>query len=482
MSHRRIHPSLAILLGATSLASLALGGGCGGSSSPGGTGGQATSTSSTSTSEGGAGGSSSTSTGTAGGGGIGGSAPMCASGAWITYGHDARRTSTSPGCVKGPLTTAWRYVPAPPMGKKVNAVFCAIAQSDAAFLQWSAENGMYLGTTAADRVDTSGKRVWTFDNGTDSNVGNWPSIAFESLVLNDDGIYYLDLATGMKTQGTGVDYWGQTVEDGGRLYAVNSSHVDGPGIFVGAFDAQAKQLWAANQYGMCRIDASDIANGIAADQGTLFYAASYSPGMGVMLPFASGLYAFEGATGNQKWTQPTTPTSAVSAGGGLVYLSEQGTLVARKQSDGSIAWMGSAKGTGSQAPVIVGSLVIVATDTGVSAFDAQKGDSKWTAMIPGAAAHAFALGFSGGCVPGSSMWSANSFGTAVHTTSLAAAGGNNTLVVTAPDGVHLLSIADGSEQWKGMPAMAMGALGDPVIVDGVVYVMDQGGLLQLKGM
>jgi hypothetical protein len=384
--------------------------------------------------------------------------------------------------VKGALATAWRYAPEAPAGKTAKAVFNAIAQSDAVFVMWSASNDPYLGTTAADRLDTTGKRVWTFDSGTDSNLGNWPSIAWTSLVLNEDGIYYIDLATGMKTGGNGVDNWGQTLTDGNRLYVVNDSHVDGPGIYVGAYDNTVKQLWQQNNYGMCRIDAGDIAGGIALDS-ALFYAPSYSLGQGVNLSFSSGVYAFDPADGTPKWFQPTMPTSGISAGGGFVYLIESDTdLVARKQSDGSIAWSAKVMGPGTQAPVLAGGRVIIGTSQGVSAFDAKSGAPAWSAAASGAAAQAFNLMFSGGCVPGSGQWSGNEFGTAVATTTLAAAAGSNTLVVTAFDGVHLLSIADGSEIWMGTPAQASGPVRNPVIVGGTVYVADTGGLLALQSM
>src|SRR6185437_7357324 len=281
-------------------------------------------------------------------------------------------------------------------------VFNAIAQSDAVFLGWSASDMMYLGTSAADRLDTSGNRVWTFDSGTDSNLGNWPSVALGSLVLNEDGIDWLDLATGSKTAGNGLDNWGETLTDGTNLYAVNDSHVDGPGIYVGAYDGTGKQLWTANSYGMCRIDAGDIAGGLALDGGVLFYAPSYSLGMGVTVPFSSGVYAFDPAKGTQKWFQATTPTSGISAGGELLYLVEGGsTLMARKQADGTMAWSAALTGAGTQAPLLAAGKVVVATAQGVSSFDAATGKAGWTASINGAAAQAFDLMFSGGCVAGS---------------------------------------------------------------------------------
>jgi outer membrane protein assembly factor BamB len=273
---------------------------------------------------------------------------------------------------------------------------------------------------------------------------------------------------------------------GTSLFVVNDAHVDGPDIYVGAYDDKCKQLWTANSYGKCRIDAGDIANGIALDGGTLFYAASYTTMTGVTLPFASGVYAFDPATGTQRWFQATTPTSGISAGGGLVYGIESGmTLVARKQGDGTKAWSAPVQNAGTQAPVLAAGLAIVGTSQGVSAFDAATGAAKWTATASGAGAQAFGLAFEGACgnmtMLGAPYWSGSNFGTPVATTTLAAAPASDALVVTASDGIHILSLSKGMETWKGMPAQAMGMVLNPIIVGGTVYVVDGGGLLALSG-
>jgi hypothetical protein len=463
--------------------------GCGGSKATGGkttgAGGGASGSSSSGTTSGSTSGTIASTTGSSSGagaadGGTGGSAPTCGTEGWLTYNHDAQRTGASGGCVAGPLTTKWRYVPAPPASKTLKNVFNALAQTDAVFLAWAASDASYLGTSAADRLDLTGARVWTFDSGTDSNLGNWPTVALGQVILNEDGIYLLDATTGAKKGGNGVDNWGQTLSDGTNLYAVNDSHVDGPSIYVGAYDPTGKQLWTANSYGTCRIDAGDIAGGLALDAGVLFYAPSYSLGTGVTLAFGSGLYAFDPTTGKQSYFQAASPTSGISAAAGLVYLIEGGaTLVARKQIDGTMAWSASVPSAGTQAPVVAAGKVVVAGNQAVLAFDAATGKPAWSAPITGAEAQAFDLQFSGGCVAGSGQWSGNAFGTTIATTTLAAALGSGTLVVTASDGIHLLALATGSETWSGMPAQAVGAVKNPSIVNGAVYVIDQGGLLAL---
>jgi hypothetical protein len=57
---------------------------------------------------------------------------------------------------------------------------------------------------------------------------------------------------------------------------------------------------------------------------------------------------------------------------------------------------------------------------------------------------------------------------------MAAAMKTNTLVVTAADGIHTLSLSDGKELWKGVPAQAIGRLREPIIVGSRVYVVDNG--------
>ncbi|MEO7092923.1 MAG: PQQ-binding-like beta-propeller repeat protein, partial [Polyangiales bacterium] len=290
--------------------------------------------------------------------------PACGSTAWPTYGHDGRRTFASDACITGPLTVAWSYAPEPPAGKLAKAVQHVIADKDAVYLQWAATIDPYIGTTAVDRVSTAGARVWTMDTGTDANEGNWASIVGSNVVVNDDGVFFMDAVTGKRGVDTGVDWWGQTIPNGTGLWLANTSKSDGPGLFVGAMDATAKMTWKQNEQGTaCGDSFSDTMGGIALDGGVLFYAPSYNTGGGgKTLKFTSGLYAFDAAAGTQKWKIDLPPTSVISVGDGLVYLVESGKdLVARKQSDGSKAWSAPVSGVGAQAPALAGGLAIVGT-------------------------------------------------------------------------------------------------------------------------
>jgi hypothetical protein len=403
-------------------------------------------------------------------------APVCGTGAWSTYGHDGARSFASDACIKGPLTRSWTYTPAPPAGRTLDAVQHVLAATDAVYLHWAASDGMYIGTTAADRVSPAGAREWTFDSGSDANMGNWDSLGaaamvdgsiVQSLVVQDDGMYFLDVATGKSRAGSGVDWWGQTIPDPfGGVWFVDTSKSDGPGLSVGEIDMSAKILWQQNKQGtMCGQSLADQMGGIAVDGSTLFYAALITTGGTVQPTFKSGLYAFDAVTGTPKWNVASTPASVISAGNGLIYGIEASALVARSQVDGSQQWSKTLAGAGAQAPVVASALVIAAGATGVSAFDAVTGAPAWSTPITGAAAQAYQGTLTNGCA------GSQNEGGAVAT-SLAAAVPSDTLVVTASDGIHVLSLSTGNDQWHGTVPGAVNPVHDPVLVGNVVYVVD----------
>ena len=415
----------------------------------------------------GAGGSSAGASGGSGGGTAG--APGCGSEGWPTYGHDAHRSFASTGCLKGTLSTAWRYAPTPPMGETVGGVFHAITDGPSVYLSWRGHMGPYFGTPFVDKVGADGKGIWQYTVGDDSSFGSWISLAVGALVVNDDGLVYVDVATGKATHNAGVDYWGQTAPGEGRVYVVNAEHVDGPGVFVGAYDADQKQSWVQNQAtGAGQFNPVDTVGGIAEDGGALFFAGHY---MGTPPPMLeSGVYAFDAAIGTPKWKQSSTPAGPPSAGGGLVYLAETVAgatqLVARKQSDGSVAWSATpgAQYSGGQPPVLAAGLAIVQNGTSILAYHADTGAPAWTAAVT------TGFSFSGGYEPAKTM--------------LAAAIGSGTLVALGTSmmgkpSVTILDLASGAVLGTTEIAMAMGTIVDPVIVGKRLYVTDGQGLVAL---
>ncbi len=436
----------------------------------------------------------------------------CGTSAWNGYGADAQRTGATDACLGTQIRTAWRYVPTPPTGKALNVVYHATADETGAYLQWAAEldnTKVYIGQTNADRVTQSGQRMWTAQVGHESNMGHWATLAFDSLILNDDQIAYVDLATGQPTHMTDTDYAGETVFDGTRLIAVNEAKFAGPGLFIGAYDQQLSQLWRANDFNPCYLGAADRMDGLAVDGGMVFYVADYvgadSDTQDALLAagLQSGLYAFDLATGAKKWFQPLAPGSKISAGANQIYLVESDTLVARGQKDGERVWMVPAIGAGAQAPVLALGLTIIGTSSGVSAFDQGSGKLVWSAPAEGVAVSKFSFTFQGSCsspnglfdvsVPlggvglsGSDGGATQAFYIAQPTTTMAAALGSRTLVVTASDSLQLLNLADGSRSYRATIDMEQGRVRDPIVVGSRIYVVDtamppaeNGGLLAI---
>ncbi len=394
-------------------------------------------------------------------------APSCGTNAWLTYGHDSRRTFTSDACIKGNLKKKWTYTPAPPMGRTSKAFNRAIAQSDAVFLQWAASDDPYTGTTAADRVSIDGMRVWTFDSGSDSNLKFWPTFAFGSLFLDDDGVYVLDGATGKKTATTGVDRWGQIAFDDTRLYASNCLKLDGPGLEVWAFGTDTKPIWQKNTYAKCGEAEGEIAGGTALDGGVLFTTASYVF-QAKPAPLASGVYALDAVTGAQKWFKPYTPTSSISAGEGKVYfIDSSATLFALSETDGSVAWSQPVMSSANQAPVLIDNKIVIMSQGSLVSFSSA-GKAGWKTMVPSASfvspTSALSNNCSGGQYPN-------------QETTIAGAGGSHTLVVTTGTGLAVFSALDGTLAWSDA---TLGALHDPVVTGTRVYALGAMGLVAFE--
>src|SRR5262249_10592111 len=162
-----------------------------------------------------------------------------------------------------------------------------------------------------------------------------------------------------------------------------TTHGDGPGAFVGAWDVAKGLLWKANQQGGCQPAIGDENGGLAVDDGVGYFAPRC--GLGSMTrvtedagtpALPSGVCAVDGAAGTKKWSVPTSPRSGISAGDGRVYLVEPGpALVARKETDGSVAWStpladAGASSVATAPPLLAQGLVIIGTSQHVLAFDA----------------------------------------------------------------------------------------------------------------
>jgi hypothetical protein len=331
-----------------------------------------------------------------------------------------------------------------------------------------------------NKLSLSGSQQWEWQFG-DLEEHSWPTFTLGQLYVEEDTMWAINDSTGNGTQFAEYDDWGVNTSDGQRLYASSdvNSRDSSIGLYVGAWGSTPTSgwppwIWGQRQYAAPQCG-YEIHDSIAVDNGVVYNAGEYVANSGQKPPFHDGMYAYDASNGSPKWDQTTTPRSALSTGGGKVFMMEQVgqgiSLVARNESDGQIAWSVPMTGTPSvQAPALAGGLVIVAGSDGVYAFNASTGSQAWKVSGILAAQKAFtgnpqlALDPCGG----------NDTLGAYSDTSIAVALGSATVVVTAQDGIHILSLSNGAQVWSGTVAGTTGPLKNPVIVGKTLYAIDTG--------
>lgn len=411
----------------------------------------------------------------------------CGKNEWPTYGHDAQRTSASDGCVSGPLTIEWTYIPSGAKQKgNVTMVESVISSTDMLFVRYASTYGPQLeGLSKAG----SWKWTWAAPGGRDRLTHHWATAAFGVVMVGDDGLFLVDASNGVNKVSIGkYDEWGQTAASGNRFYMNSDLNApDGPGLYIGSYDSSGKTVWRNDVYSNCD-GLSETFGSLAMDGGMVFRSGVYSAdetqnsasvGTRFVRLFSSlfsgsvpesGLRSYDAAKGTPRWKQKTLPQSALSVGRRKLYLIENSKVVARAQKNGVPVWSRTLAGRISrQAPVVALDLVIVATDRGVQAFHANNGKPAWSANNLDAAEPEYSGSGPFFECPGSNVaWATMPF------TSLAAALGSQSLIVTAKDGIHILALSDGQDLWHGSPFGVVGPLRNPIIVDHTVYAIDRG--------
>lgn len=381
------------------------------------------------------------------------SASPCGTSPWLTYNHDAGRTGASDGCCRGPLRALWTARPRGLGKERPGVSYHAVADEGGVYI-----SGVIGQSPSLERLSAGGDPIWTFDSRVDHSQAPWPTLApaLERVVLNDDGFFVLDPATGERVAKRGLDYWGQTASDGARIYYGNVAHIDGPGLFVGAADREGAALWQRNRVGSVPRDVTDGVGAIALEGGRLVHATRVRGGG------QAGLYTFDAATGAPGWTASVVPLGDPSARDGRLYSSEQSAsgpaLVARDVATGATLWLAPLRpGATRRAPIVTGGLVVLTEREGLRALDANGGQERWRVDLN--------LG----------LQDAPPAATAV-----AAAEGSQTLVVTTADeGVLVLAARDGARLWQGKVAPSNAAPHSPVIVGSRAYVVANGSLVAL---
>jgi hypothetical protein len=378
-------------------------------------------------------------------------APSCVDDAWTTYGHDAARTSATAGCLVAPLRGSWSFSPSWVKGTASHATR-AIAADDAIYV-----SGGIGPTPTVWRLDPkSGAIAWTYVTMADSTRDGWPTLAGPKVMLVDDGVYSIDAATGVGHRGE-LDAWGESLTDGERVFVENDQYWDGYGLYVSAFDLEAKLLWRRDYDALIHFFTAPDLGGVAMGGGRLVHAAQH----GALRTTA--LTAFDPASSDRVWKVAVSPQSSPSIADGRTFALEHwkgeavDRLVARSLSDGVQVWSHPLPDARGPAPLLAAGLVVVHARDGVYAFERGSGAPVWTAPLPRTAP---------------AIQSA---------TTMAAATGSDTLAVVSRNIIHLLHLSDGSEAWSAEVAPHAKRVEGPIIAGGALYVMADGALLRFEG-
>ena len=317
--------------------------------------------------------------------------------------------------------------------------------------------GVIGDSPAAWRLDLSGTVQWTFDSRVDIHRGIWATIGLGAVLLVDDGIYLLDPGTGANQYDRGLDCWGQSLSDGFQFVLVNTHHVDGPPVHLGAYDRQGNARWRRYAKGTSFGDVSDDVGATAYHGGIILYAVDYKFGR------HSFVAAVDSSTGNERWARETFPLSAISTDGERAYLVETASrgkeryLRARRMADGDIEWSVPVGGTPVGAPVLAEGFVIVDEEEAITAFGAKDGHRAWSTRHPKRPRDPVA-----------------------NATSVAVAGGSSSVILTEGSGLRLLSLGGGSPLAEVGVVDARELVHSPVIVGRRAYVVAGGALVALE--
>ena len=377
--------------------------------------------------------------------------PRCIADSWTTYGHDAARTSASASCLVAPLHAAWSFRPGLVKGAPSHASR-AVVTADAVYV-----SGIIGPTPSVWRLDpASGVAGWAYLTLAEATREGWPTVSGSTVALVDDGVYVVDATTGKGHRGE-LDAWGESLIEGDRLFAENDRYWDGYGLYVSAFDLDAKLLWRRDYQALVRFFTAPDVGGLAFDAGKVVHAAEHGPLK------TTGLSAFDPATSERAWRIDVAPQSAPSIAAGRVFDLERwkgehvDRLVARSLTDGAVVWSRPQPEARGPAPLLAFGLVVVHAHDGVVALDQATGNPAWSAPVPRTAEAVQAA------------------------TTLAAATGSGTLVALSGNAIHLLDLATGAESASIPAGPHAHRVEGPVVTGGSLYVMVDGAITRFDG-
>jgi outer membrane protein assembly factor BamB len=320
---------------------------------------------------------------------------------------------------------------------------------------------------------------WSIDN--DFPNGDWYAATADRVVVNDDSLSIVDLGTFKSRTAARVgnicqlgDSDGEVAIDAAnnRFFAFNRNQYHDPDDFGPGFCippgnisgynlATGAVLWTKNQtaYPVNSTAFMSYAKGV------VYFSTNYTGGAAP----DSGLYAFDGATGEQKWFQknPTGTTyGASSTDGQLVHaVAITGgalTIQTFDAATGTPGWTSSSLGTvqslgrGFEAdpPAYLGGLLVVYTGKTLVALDRSTGAQRWS--VPNL------LGL-----------------VAQNGNHLAISSASGIVYLTDATSLRAFKVDDGSPVWS-QSITNVGKLGSLVLVRGGALVFGASGIVLLR--
>lgn len=424
---------------------------------------------------------------------------------WVNRGHDERQTFCSPdGTLADSLTSLWRYTSG---GTATGTAFLA-ADGTGVYSNYLGSFGFAGGTT--EKINYSGTRLWR--NSTWAQGGPEPTAAAPTLtpdgglIISSDGMRKLSATTGALVASATYDIWGETIIDpsGTKMYMSNNyTNGDTPStwgvsVFPSPLGLSNSVSWRALWYyttrsSLCPVSLntyiipsmvcanSSLYVGYKFIQQCVNFAydsngqpSGYKKENTGHVEYPTGIYVFDTATGTQKGYIPSDGWGAKLAVGTYLFSAETSadllsvnvkaydldtlSLIWSATISEGVAYDNHPEGFNHHVqyhpyPMIIGNLVVVPTETKITAYNKTNGSVVWTYTQP-------------------APYTADA-NLIVHGSFMAGAGATNTIVLCQNStSLVLLDATNGSELWSGTPTGATVSLINPIIIGDKVFVTD----------
>ncbi len=217
-------------------------------------------------------------------------------------------------------------------------------------------------------------------------MGDWdgPFAVWGGLLLSGDAA--LNASDGAVvwersgSSGTPAIRGGVMYSGGDRLYAL----VPATGQEIWSHDLGAGVWSPTVTGGVVYVASRDGTYALAASDGALLWSAPYAgselavSGGAVFESDFNEVRSLDAATGRVRWSVPMQQATDPVAHDGLVYVVNDGSLVALDAGSGAVVWTSVYLGLNDASPAVAYGMVYVSNDVGLCAFDAATGAPVWS--------------------------------------------------------------------------------------------------------